>query len=43
MCTGKEIKSGLKSVRMETNVATQTCKLVLRKKPKHWDINIAVL
>ena len=39
MCTGKEIKSGLKLVRMETDVATNTCKLLLRKKPEHWDIN----
>ena len=31
MCTGKEIRSGLKLVRMETDVATQTCKLLLRK------------
>ena len=31
MGTGKEIKSGLKLVRMETDIATHTCKLVLRK------------
>ena len=31
MCTGKEIQSGLKLVRMETDVATHTCKLLLRK------------
>ena len=40
MCTEKEIQSGLKLVRMETDVATHTCKLLLRKKPEHWDINI---
>ena len=39
MCTGKEIKSGLKLVRMVKDVATHTCKLLLRKKPEHWDIN----
>ena len=33
MCTGKESKSGLKLGRMETDVATHTCKLFLRKKP----------
>ena len=43
MCTRKEIKSGLKSVRMETDIATHTCKLFLRKKPEHWDINIVLL
>ena len=43
MCTGKEIKSGLKLVRIETDVATHTCKLLLRKKPEHWDINIVLL
>ena len=31
MCIEKEIKSGLKSVRMETDVATHTCKLLLGK------------
>ena len=31
MCTGKEIKSGLKLVRMEIDVATHTCKRLLRK------------
>ena len=31
MCTGKEIKSGLKLVQMETDVATHTSKLLLRK------------
>ena len=32
ICTGKEIKSGLKLVGMETGVAKHTCKLLLRKK-----------
>ena len=31
VCTRKEIKSGLKLVRMETDVATHTCKLLSRK------------
>ena len=43
MCTGKEIQSGLKLVRMETDAAAHTCKLPLRKKPEHWDINIVLL
>ena len=33
MCTGKEIKPGLKLVRID--VATHTCKLLLRKTPEH--------
>ena len=42
--TGKGIKSGLKLIRMETDVATYTSKLLLRKKtPEHWDINIVLL
>ena len=40
MCTEKEIKPGLKLVRMEINVAAHTCKLLSRKSPEHWDINI---
>ena len=32
MCTGKENKAGLKLVRMKTDVATHTSKLLLRKK-----------
>ena len=40
LCLGKEIKSGLKLVRMETDVATHTCKLLLRKKPEHLYTNI---
>ena len=28
MCTGKKIESGLELVRMETDVATHTCKLL---------------
>ena len=43
MRTRKETTSGLKLVRMETNVATHTCKLRLRKEPEHWDINIVLL
>ena len=43
MCTGKEMKSGLKLVRMETDVETHTRKLLSRKKPEHWDINIVLL
>ena len=43
MCTGKEIKpglhGGLQLVRMETDVATHTYKLLLGKKPEHWNIN----
>ena len=35
MSTGKEIKSGLKSVRIKTDVATHTFKLLLRKIPQH--------
>ena len=31
MCAGKEIKSGLKLVQMETAIAMYTCKLLLRK------------
>ena len=42
-CTGKEIKYGLKLIRIETNVATHTCKSLLRKKPEHWEINNALL
>ena len=38
MCTRKEPKSGLKLVRMETDVATHTCKLILRK-----NLNIGIL
>ena len=30
MCTGKEIQSGLKLVRSETNIVVHTCKLLLR-------------
>ena len=41
MHTGKEIKSGFKLVRMETDLAT--CKLLLRKKFAHSDINIVLL
>ena len=40
MCTRKEIKSGLKLVLMEIDVETHTCKLILRKKPEHSDINL---
>ena len=36
----KKMKSGSELVQMETDVATHTCKLLLRKKPEHWDINI---
>ena len=36
----KEIESGLKLVRMETDVPTDTCELLSRKRPEHWDINI---
>ena len=43
MYTSKEIESGLKLVRMEADIATHTCKLLLRKKPEHWDINIVLL
>ena len=32
MCAGKEIKPGLKLVRMETDISMQTCNLLLRKK-----------
>ena len=36
MCTAKEIKFGLKLVRMETDVVTHTCKILLWKKnPEH--------
>ena len=31
MCTRKQIKSGLELIRMETDVATHTCKLLSRK------------
>ena len=40
LCTEKEIKSGLKLVRM---VATYTCKLVLRKITEHWYIYFILL
>ena len=43
LCTRKEIKSGLKLVRMETDVATHTCKLLSRKKLEHWIVNIVLL
>ena len=43
MRTGKEIKSDLKLFRMETDVATNTCDLLLRRKPEHRDINIVLL
>ena len=44
ICAGEENKAGSKLVRMETDVATHTCKLFLRqKKKKHWDINILLL
>ena len=39
----KKIESGLKLVRMETDMATHTCKLLARKRPEHWDINIVLL
>ena len=42
MCAGKETKSDLKSLGMETDVATHTSKLLLRKKTEHWDINIVL-
>ena len=32
MCAGKENKASLKLVRMKTDIATHTCKLLLRKK-----------
>ena len=32
LCTGRDIKFGLTLVGMETDVATHTCKLLLRKK-----------
>ena len=41
LCTGKEINSGLKLVRMEADVATQVP--FKKKSPEHWDINIALL
>ena len=40
MCTGKEIESGLKLVRMETDVATHTCKILSRK---NLNIGISIL
>ena len=40
MCTEEEIKSGLKLVRKETDVATQTCKLLLRKKNLNIEISL---
>ena len=43
LCTGKEITSGLKLARMETDVATRTCKLLSRKEPEYCDINIVLL
>ena len=43
MCTGKEIKSGLKLVPVETDVAIHTCKLLFKKMPEHWDSNIVLL
>ena len=43
LCTGKEIKVGLKLARMETDVATDTCKLLSRKSPEYCDINIVLL
>ena len=39
MCTEKEIKSGLKLIRLETDVAAHSCKL-LKKTP---DIGISIL
>ena len=39
LCTGKEIKSGLKLARMETDVATHVCKLLKKKKPEYCDTN----
>ena len=41
MQAGKEIKSGLKLVRIKTDVAMHTCKLFLRKEDEH--INILLL
>ena len=38
LCTGKEIRSGLKLARMETDLAKHICKLLSRKK----QLNIAV-
>ena len=38
LCTGKEIKSGLKLV-LELAVATPTCTVLLRKKPERSDVN----
>ena len=38
MCTGKEIKSGLKLIRMETD-----SNVYMRKKQERWDINIVLL
>ena len=42
MCTGKEMKSGLKLVRMETDVATHHASSFQEKTPEHWDINIVL-
>ena len=42
MYTENEIKSGLESVRIETDAATHKCKLLLRKNPEHWGINIVL-
>ena len=43
MYAEKENKVSLKLVRMKTDVATDTCKLLLRKNNEHWDINIVFL
>ena len=43
MCTRKEIKSGLESVRMKTDLAAHTGKLLSRKRPEHWDISAVLL
>ena len=40
---GKKLNLGLKLDGMETYVATDTCKLLLRKKSEHWNINTVVL
>ena len=43
MQAGKDIKSGFKKVRMKTDVATHTCKLLLIKNDEHLYINILLL
>ena len=40
---GKRLNLVQKLIGMETDVATDTTKLLFRKKPEHWDINVVLL